>query len=165
MSRLVLLLTPVGCAVLVLPKQAPFHDLSVCFSKKRDAVLCHLIVQMLIDLQRVLIDRHDGFVVVIRRDTIEGELAAILTAMNDHQLALIEARVLFALPLQRQADRFHARLAGREPIARRVQIEVTRGQAVRAVITIVHTRQHGLRRDKVVAVYAHKIAKGVARAA
>ena len=55
-------------------------------------------------------------VVVVRRDAIVRELAAILTAMTDHQLARIETRMLLAPALERQADRFQARLTSRESI-------------------------------------------------
>ena len=55
-------------------------------------------------------------VVVVRRDAIDRELAAVLTTLDNHQLALIEARMLLALAFEREADRFPARLTSRASI-------------------------------------------------
>ena len=57
-----------------------------------------------------------GLLVVVRRDAIDRELAAVVTAMADHRLARIETRMLLAPALERQAVRFQARLTSRESI-------------------------------------------------
>jgi hypothetical protein len=146
----------------VLSEQAPLYDMLIGQAKERDAVFPQRVPDAPVELERVLIDRHDDVVVVVCRDAIDRKVAAVLAAMDDHQLTLIIARVLLAPAFERQPDRFHARLTGRQPIARRVQIEMARGQAVRTVIAIIHARQRDLCRDEVAAVHAHKIAEGVA---
>ena len=108
----------------ILSEQAPLDDLPIALTQQHDVLISQPTMYLLIAMERVSINGHEGFVVVIRRDAIDRELAAVLTAMDDHQLTLIETRVLLAPALERQADRFHARLAGGEAIARRVQIEM-----------------------------------------
>ncbi|HSQ18110.1 MAG TPA: hypothetical protein VLM83_10460, partial [Anaerolineales bacterium] len=82
----------------------------------------------------------DALGVVIGGNAVDGELAAIGAAVDEHQFTLGERRILFAAEFQRQTDGRHQRATGCQPVSGAMQIHVARPEADRAVVAVQDAR-------------------------
>lgn len=115
------------------------HNLIVASIERDNSARRHLFNCIFIQAQRSLENLIDGAGNVIGGDAVDGEIAAVSAAVDDHQLTLVFSVLLVRL-LERQADRTHLCFARRQPVAGFEQIEVPGMQAVWAVVAIHDTR-------------------------
>lgn len=75
---------------------------------------------------------------VVGCNTIDNDLLAAVTPVNDHQLAAAITGVFIPTAFCGQPDRLHPCPACGQPVAGRAPIEMARPQAIRTMVTVLH---------------------------
>ncbi|HSG43916.1 MAG TPA: hypothetical protein VLA72_12245 [Anaerolineales bacterium] len=119
------------------------HDIGLPHSEHFYALLFASLMMSM--HQMVLKNRYDGFRIVVSSDPVNGQRITLHTVVDQHQLASRRKPVLVSTLFHGQSDRHHLPLTRGQAITCRIQIKVTRPQAVWAMVAVVHTgkQTHG----------------------
>jgi hypothetical protein len=98
-------------------------------------------MEFLTACKRFLENRNDGCRIVISRNTIDGHGFAFNTFMDQHQLASHLTLIFVPALFHGQPYGFHRRFARGQTVARDVQIEMTRPQAIWTVVAVIDARE------------------------
>lgn len=105
-------------------------------------LFAHAVVQENI-IARYQINLVDHIGEIIGCDAVDRDRTAAETLVYQHHLT--PALIFFMGELEGNADRFHEALTGRQAVARRIQVDMFRVQAVGAVVAVVDARVQALR--------------------
>ena len=97
--------------------------------------------------------------IIVGGNTVDGQAVTFFAGMDQHQLAAIGA-IFLAGMLDCQPDGLHQRLAGRKPVSRHVQVQVTRPEAIRTMVAVMNAREPGFRANETMTVSTHEAISG-----
>jgi hypothetical protein len=118
------------------------------------------VMKLVAECKGFLKNRNDGCGIVIGCDAVDGQVFASNAFMDQHQLASRFRLILVPALFHGQPYGFHRLFARGQAVTRDIQIEMTRPQAVRAVVAVVDTGDQMRAGNNGMTMRASKISEG-----